>query len=69
MIIPISELCAQFMNQGQVTLVGSVYALTTYHCSVPTLRTECTRIRCSASGESIGENDQADAIDPSELKD
>ena len=46
-----------------------MHARATYHCSISALRTECTRICCSASGESIGEEDQADTINPSEVKD
>lgn len=41
----------------------------TYHCSISALRTECAYICYSASGESIGEDDQADTIDPSEIED
>lgn len=46
-----------------------MHAHATYHCSVSALRTKSTRVRCSASGESICEEDQADAIDPAEIED
>ena len=41
----------------------------TYHSSISALRTEGTYICYSASGESIGEDDQADTIDPAEVQD
>lgn len=41
----------------------------TYHCSISTLRTKGACVCCSTSGESIREEDQADTIDPSEIKD
>ena len=57
------------MIQGQVMVAGSIHAQATYHGAISTLRTECTRICSPASGEGIGENYQADAIDPTKVKD
>lgn len=44
-------------------------ARATYHGSVSALRTECTGVCSPTSGEGVGEDDQADAIDPSKVED
>ena len=67
--VTISELCEQIIDQGPLLVASSMHEFATYHCSVSAFRAECTRICCSTSGESIGEEDQADTIDPSEVED
>ena len=39
-----------------------------YHGSIPALGTECTGICSPTSGEGVGEDYQADAIDPSKVQ-